>query len=159
MIFLTVGTSFPFDRLIKAVDELMIQGKIKEEMFAQIGKGGYRPKNFESIETLDKIKFDDHFKQADALIAHAGMGTITMALEQNKPILVAPRLKKYRELVNDHQLATAKYFEQLGHVLAVYDFNDLPEKLRLLKSFKGKPRSNNTKKVADRIAIFLKRCL
>ena len=93
------------------------------------------------------------------MIAHAGMGTITMALEQNKPILVVPRLKKYRELVNDHQLATAKRFEQLGHVIAVYHTNELPEKVKLLRSFKTVPRKSQVEKVSARIGLFLNQSL
>jgi UDP-N-acetylglucosamine transferase subunit ALG13 len=159
MIFLTVGTSFPFDRLVQAMDEHVSQGRIDPDIFAQVGKGGYRPRNFESVETLDKGRFDEYFEKAEAVIAHAGMGTITMALERHKPILVMPRLKKYRELVNDHQLATAKHFEQLGHVIAAYDINELPEKLNLLKSFQPAPRGSQVDKVAERIGTFLHQCL
>lgn len=156
MIFLTVGTSFPFDRLVEAVDEAVSAKKITNSIFAQVGRGGYRPRNFDSVETLEKNEFDNYFHQADAVIAHAGMGTITMALEQNKPILVMPRLKKYGELVNDHQLATAKRFEQLGHVLAIYETSELPAKADLLKSFQPVPRLTQVEKVAERIGTFLR---
>ena len=159
MIFLTVGTSFPFDRLVRAVDLLASQGRVESEIFAQVGKGGFHPNHFESVETLEKIAFDKYFTEADAIIAHAGMGTITMALAQHKPILVMPRLKKYRELVNDHQLATAKRFEQLGHVLAAYHINELHEKIRALKSFQPIPRENQAVNVAERIGLFLHQCL
>lgn len=155
MIFLTVGTSFPFDRLVKPIDELVGQGKLDTHFFAQVGKGGYRPKNFESVETLDKKKFDEYFEGAEAIIAHAGMGTITTALAQNKPVLVLPRLKKYGELVNDHQNATAKRFEELGHVLAVYDTSELMEKIKSLKDFKPVPRKSQAEDVAKRIGSFL----
>ena len=158
MIFVTVGTSFPFDRLVRAVDELVGRGEIDGEIFAQVGQGGYCPKNFQSVETLDKKKFDEYFEKADSVIAHAGMGTITMALAQYKPILVIPRLKQYRELVNDHQLATAKRFEQLGHILAVYHISELPEKINFLKSFQPAPRANQVEKVSERIGTFLHFC-
>ena len=94
MIFVTVGTSFPFDRMVRALDDSVADGKIDSELFGQVGIGGYHPRSFESVETLDKKIFDEYFKNAEAIIAHAGMGTITMALEQDKPILVMPRLKK-----------------------------------------------------------------
>jgi beta-1,4-N-acetylglucosaminyltransferase len=159
MIFVTVGTSFPFDRLIQAVDEFAGRDEIDAAIFAQVGQGGYRPQNFGSVETLDKKKFDEYFDKADAVIAHAGMGTITMALAQHKPILVMPRLKQFRELVNDHQLATAKRFEQLGHVIAVYHTSKLPEKIKFLKLFQPVPRESQVEKVSERIEIFLQHCL
>lgn len=158
MIFLTVGTSFPFDRLVKAVDELAGQNKIGSEIFAQVGIGGYQPKNFDSIETLDKKKFDDFFSNSQAVIAHAGMGTITTALTQLKPILVFPRLKKYGELVNDHQSATARRFEELGHVVAAYEVEDLAEKISLLMNFTPVPRKSQAAAVSKRIGDFLKQC-
>ena len=37
MIFLTVGTLFPFDRLVNAVDKAVANGLITEDVFAQIG--------------------------------------------------------------------------------------------------------------------------
>lgn len=158
MIFLTVGTSFPFDRLVRAVDLAADRNLLKTEVFAQVGRGGYRPRNFESTETLEKKEFDKWFGRAEAIIAHAGMGTITMALEQNKPILIVPRLKKYGELVNNHQLATARRFEQLGHVLAVYELEDLPGKINLLQSFEPVPRLAQADNVAERIGAFLRQC-
>lgn len=159
MIFLTVGTSFPFDRLVQEVDEAVARGRIDSEIFAQVGRGGYTPKHFESSETLEKKEFDRWFQRSEAVISHAGMGTITMALEQNKPILVVPRLKELGELVNDHQLATAKRFEQMGHVLAVYEINELPGKVKLLKSFQPVPRESQVEQVAARIGIFIHHCL
>jgi len=159
MIFVTVGTSFPFDRLIRAMDELADRGEFEEEIFAQVGKNGYRPRHFKSVETLDKQQFDIYFDKAEALIAHAGMGTITMALNQHKPILIMPRLRRLKELVNDHQLATAKHFEQLGHVLTVYDVKNLPHKYQMLKSFQPTPRKSQAEQVASRIGNFLTQLL
>ena len=158
MIFLTVGTLFPFDRLLQTVDELVGQGRIGAEIFAQIGQGGYCPQHFESVATLDKNKFDECFEKAEAIISHAGMGTIIMALQLNKPILVVPRLKKFHEAVNDHQFATAKRFEQLGHVLAAYHANEFQNKINSLQAFHPTPRENQAEKVSERIGAFLNQC-
>lgn len=155
MIFLTVGTQFPFDRLIKSVDEVVSQNGGEEEIFAQIGDSSYRPHNIESVPSLEKEAFDQCIKQASAIVSHAGMGTIIMALDNRKPLLIMPRLKKYGEVVNDHQVAIAQKFEQLGHLLVAYSEDELPDKLHQLKSFVPKPRQNKAKVVADRIARFL----
>ena len=117
MIFLTVGTQFPFDRLVKAVDKAAGANGFEEHIVAQIGESSYCPENFEAAPALEKAVFDQHISKADCIISHAGMGTITMALDHRKPLLVMPRLKKYGEVVNDHQRAIAKKFEQLGYLL------------------------------------------
>ena len=155
MIFLTVGTQFPFDRLIKSVDQAFDGRLVNEEIFAQIGETSYKPLNFESVVSLEKNLFDKRLREASSVISHAGMGTITMALKNHKPLLVMPRLKRYREHVNDHQVATARKFEELGHILAVYDAKDLPNGIRKLKNFVPRERKANPEAVADRIHRFL----
>jgi UDP-N-acetylglucosamine transferase subunit ALG13 len=155
MIFLTVGTQFSFDRLVKAVDKAIGQNGFEERIFAQIGDSSYRPLNFEAVSYLEKRVFDNCILKASGIISHAGMGTIMMALENHKPLLVMPRLRKYGEVVNNHQTAIARKFEELGHILVAYTENDLPSKIERLKTFVPQPRKNQAKAVADRIARFL----
>jgi len=155
MIFLTVGTQFSFDRLVQAVDSAVRQGLIQEEIFAQIGPCSYKPQNMEYVEMLEKRAFESYLQEALGIISHAGMGTITMALDHNKPLLVVPRMKRFREHVNDHQLATARKFEQLGHVLTAYNMEDLPEKVKQLKSFVPRQRKAQPQAVAERISRFI----
>jgi UDP-N-acetylglucosamine transferase subunit ALG13 len=155
MIFLTVGTQFPFDRLVRAVDEAFDNGLIDEEVFAQIGLSSYRPRNMKYAQMLDKETFDSHFQKASGIIGHAGMGTITMALDHNKPLLAMPRLKKYGEVVNDHQVAIARKFSELGHILVAYEVTDLPDGIRKLKNFIPRERKINSEAVVNRIRCFL----
>jgi len=155
MIFLTVGTLFPFDRLVKAVDITIAKNNGYEKVFAQIGKTNYEPKNIEYTAILENRNFDKKILDADYLISHAGIGTITMALDYGKPLLVMPRRKKFKEHVNDHQVATARKFEELGHILVAYDVEDLPDGIRKLKKFTPRKRKANPQAVADRIRCFL----
>ncbi|OHB84933.1 MAG: hypothetical protein A2Z38_02455 [Planctomycetes bacterium RBG_19FT_COMBO_48_8] len=155
MIFLTVGTQFPFDRLVKAVDKAAGINGFDEKIVAQIGGSSYCPENFEAAPSVEKAVFDQHFNEADSIISHAGMGTITMALDHRKPLLVMPRLKKYGEVVNDHQLAIAKKFEQLGYLLVAYGAEDVPIKMKQLKSFVPQERQPCADIVAARISMFL----
>ena len=155
MIFLTVGTQFPFDRLVKAVDKAAGTNGFDEQIVAQIGDTSYCPENFEAAPSVDKAVFDQHFNGADSIISHAGMGTITMALDHRKPLLVMPRLKKYGEVVNNHQLAIAKKFEQLGYLLVAYGAEDVLGKMKQLKSFVPQERQPCADIVAARISMFL----
>lgn len=155
MIFLTVGTQFPFDRLVKAVDKAAGTNGFDEQIVAQIGESSYCPENFEAAHSVEKAVFDQHFSKADSIISHAGMGTITMALDHRKPLLVMPRLKKYGEVVNDHQLVIAKKFEQLGYLLVAYSAEDVPVKMKQLKSFVPQERQPCPEIVAAHIAKFL----
>jgi beta-1,4-N-acetylglucosaminyltransferase len=155
MIFLTVGTQFPFDRLVRAVDDWLDQNSLGEEVWAQIGDSTYVPRNFEAIASLDKAAFDRRFQQASAIISHAGMGTITMALEHGKSLLAMPRMKKHKEVVSDHQLPLAEKFEALGHILLARDESQLAGKFQQLKSFVPRPRKADQDAVARCIGRFL----
>ena len=155
MIFLSVGTQFPFDRLVRAVDEAFDKGSIDEEVFAQIGETSYKPSNIEYVDFLEKEQFDDCVRRATSIISHAGMGIIILALEYKKPLLVMPRLRKYSEVVNNHQVAIARKFEDLGHILVAYDTEGLHEGVRKLKSFMPRQRTASPHAVADRICCFL----
>jgi beta-1,4-N-acetylglucosaminyltransferase len=155
MIFLTVGTQFPFDRLVKAVDRAAGINGFDEKIVAQIGDSSYCPENFKAARSVEKVVFDQLFAEADSIISHAGMGTITMAVDHRKPLLVMPRMKKYGEVVNDHQLAIAKKFEQLGYLLVAYNAEDVPVKMNQLKSFIPQERRACADVVAARISTFL----
>lgn len=155
MIFLTVGTIIPFDRLVMAVDELVGCGVIHEDVFGQIGIGAKRPKNFEWVETLDKKLYDEITNECSSIISHAGMGSILSGLNNCKPMIVMPRLHKYGDNINDHQLPTAEKFEELGYVLAVYHQDELKEKIQLLNTFVPRKREVKIDAVIERISNFI----
>lgn len=156
MIFVTVGTVAPFDRLVIAIDELVGSGRMGAQTFIQTGTSSYRPRNVEWVRTLNKHDFEARVRMSTSLVSHAGMGTIIQALEHQKPLLVLPRLRTHGEHVNDHQVPTARQFEASGHVLAAYSVAELPEKLGRLATFVPKPRVAQPEAVAARIAEFLR---
>jgi UDP-N-acetylglucosamine transferase subunit ALG13 len=141
--------------LAKAIDDIAGQNGFDEQIFAQIGNSSYHPQNFEAVPLLEKKMFDKHVLGASCIISHAGIGTITLALEHKKPLLVMPRLKKYGEVVNDHQVAIARKFEEFGHILVAYQEDDLQYKIEQLKSFVPNLRQAQPEAVTDRIARFL----
>jgi beta-1,4-N-acetylglucosaminyltransferase len=155
MIFLTVGTQFPFDRLVKAIDRLLDDGILNESVFAQIGSTTYKPKNFPAVPSLDKHAFDRQYDQASAIISHGGTGVIMMAIDRKKPLLAVPRLRQYGEVVNDHQVGFSARFAALGCILVALGEGELPAKVVQLRSFTPAPRHAEPELVAQRIISFL----
>lgn len=128
MIFVTIGTQEPFDRLIKTVDD--IAGAINDhEVIAQVAHTKLSVKNMTCHSFLEPARFNNLFNEASLIIAHAGMGTIISALEKGKPIIVLPRLLQYKEHRSNHQMATARYMEQLNYIHVVYDEKLLAQKI------------------------------
>lgn len=155
MILLTVGSMFPFDRLIRSVDDMVGAGVIVDPMYAQIGDGSYEPKHIPFARFVSKPDFEKLIESCSQIIAHAGAGTIAQALERGKPLLVLPRLKRYAEHVNDHQIATARKFEELGHILVASEASEIPARLAQLKTFVPKRRTVKAHELAARVGAYL----
>lgn len=154
MIFLTIGTQEPFDRLVRTVDELVSEGIFAEEVVGQTGDG-YCPRHFSSYSIMDKTVFDRYMAESKFVISHAGMGSIITAYTLQKPMIVMPRLRKFREHVNDHQLHTARKFEELGVVMTARDKTELKDKIGCMATFLPAPRQADVQRLIARISGFL----
>jgi hypothetical protein len=65
----------------------------------------------------------------DRLGTAGGMGSILTALQYGKPILVMPRLGRLKETRNDHQVATAQRFREMGKVAVAMDEGEIVAQL------------------------------
>lgn len=115
-IFLTVGSQMPFDRLTLAVAR-WAQGRSDLRVQAQTGRSRLGTRDTAGIScvlTLSPAEYLRAYRQADLIIAHAGMGSILTALELGRPLVVMPRRGHLKETRNDHQFDTALQLIQLG---------------------------------------------
>ncbi len=135
MIFATVGTQLPFDRLIDTLDKYK-QYQRDISIFAQIGPLGKSPDYIDWAPTLTAKQFAKKIAECKVIISHAGMGTILTALELGKPIIVMPRQAKYGEHRNDHQCATVQNLRGRVGIHVADDEQFLLSHLKELTSFK-----------------------
>jgi UDP-N-acetylglucosamine transferase subunit ALG13 len=131
VIFVTVGTQLGFDRLIRTVDDWAGAGRGRD-VFAQTGESAYRPRHIEHAAFVDPEECRRVMERADAIVAHAGMGTILGALELGRPLVVMPRMAALGEHRNDHQLATARRLSELGRITVAADERELARALDAL---------------------------
>lgn len=117
----------PFDRLIEGVDDIAAK-HTDVKFIVQALNSTYNVKNIEVINFLSSVDFDNAINNAKLIISHAGMGTIITALVKKIPIIVMPRLVKFNEHRNDHQLGTAKQMDAGGYVYVAYDTDELKKK-------------------------------
>jgi len=110
MIFATVGSLFPFDRLVRLVDEIA-PTMPDEHFFAQIFDGEYEPVNIPYARLLTRREFTEKMQSAKVIVAHAGMGSVISAMEMGKPVVLVPRVFEWGEHTTDHQMATARWLE------------------------------------------------
>lgn len=156
MIFVVLGTQkFQLNRLLQKLDDYVEQGLIKDEIYAQIGNSTYKPQNYSYKEFFDKKEFDETISKSDVVIAHSGVGTIITAIHAKKPVVVYPRLAKYKEHVDDHQLEIAKAFEMKKYVLCCYENDDLLEIINKSKNYVFDEYVSQQKQIIGLIRDFL----
>lgn len=156
MILVTLGTQDkPFDRLLKAIDREIKKGNIKDEVIVQAGFTKYRSKNMKILDLMPRDEFDKLINDCDLLITHGGVGSIMTGLNHNKIVIAAPRLSKYNEHVNDHQLQIIDNFSKEGYLLGLTNFSKLDEVLNKAKSFIPKKYKSNTKNMIELISNYI----
>lgn len=138
MIFLSVGTQEPFDRLARAVDAWAATHDMP--VFGQLGAlkpGSYRPTNYEWREFIDADQYQQRIESSQILVAHAGMGSIISALTWGKPLLIMPRRASLGEHRNEHQLATVEKFRVRAGIHVAADEADVGPMLDQLAAGAG----------------------
>lgn len=156
MILITLGTQDkPFTRLLEEVDKQVELGNIKDKIVVQAGYTKYNSKNMEIFDLIDREKFSDLIASCDLLISHGGVGSILTGLKNNKKVIAAPRLSKYGEHMNDHQIQIIENFSKMGYILSYMEDDDLGKILKSAKKFKPKKYISNTTNIINIIDEFI----
>ena len=156
MIFVTVGSQkFQFNRLLEAVDKLIEDGVINEEVFAQTGVSDYEPKNYKFVDFTTREEFNEKLDKCNLLITHAGTGVIVNALKKGKKVIAIPRLKEYGEHVDDHQMQLIEQFTELGLIEPVNEIDELGKAITETKKKDYKKYVSNNVVILNNIVKFV----
>ena len=125
MIFVTVGThEQSFNRLIEYMDH-WAKG-VEEEVIIQTGVSSYEPVNCKWQQYFKQQEMYDLIEQARIVITHGGASSYIDVLQRGKIPIVVPRLYKYHEHVNDHQLEFSyKYKQEYNNIILIEDVTQL----------------------------------
>lgn len=151
MLFVTVGSQkFQFDRLLRAVDALVASGAVEGGAFAQTGACSYVPESFPSEAFLDRGRFGELMDESDVVVTHGGTGAIIGAIKRGKRVVAVPRLARFGEHVDDHQVEIVRQFADMGLIEPCYDAERLPSAYaRALAGDYKAYRSNTDGFIAD----------
>lgn len=156
MIFISLGTQDKsFNRLLELLDKEIDKGVVKEDIIVQAGYTKYESKNMEIFDYVSKEKFEEYIKKCNILITHGGVGSIFTGLKNNKKVLVMPRLAKYKEQHNDHQLEIVEEFTKLGYILSFDDEESFEKCYKKVDKFVPKKYKSNTKNMIKLIEEFI----
>ena len=157
MIFITVGSQkFQFNRLLKEIDRLIENGKIEDDIFAQIGVSDYKPKNYKYKDFITQDEFRKYISECNYVITHAGTGAIITALKNDKKVIAIPRLAKYQEHVDDHQIQLINEFKELNFIEPVYEIEELEQAIKNIKNIKYNKYVSNTDTIINDIKKYIK---
>ena len=136
MILVLLGTqNNSFTRLLEAIQNCIDKKIITDEVIVQAGFTKFESNDMKILDLIDKEELAKLQDRADLIITHGGVGSIISSIKKNKKVIVVPRLKKYDEHVNNHQLQIARRFEQEGYVKYVINLKNLEKVMKSMESF------------------------
>lgn len=156
MIFITLGSQkFQFNRLLKAIDELVSRGAISDEVFAQTGYSDYEPNNYKFKQFLSREEFADVVSKTDIVITHGGTGAIVGAIKAEKKVIAIPRLEKYGEHVDNHQKQLVAEFKKSNLICGIDECDELADAIKFAKEHEFDKYESNTQKIMDSIEQYI----
>ena len=156
MIFVILGTQDKeFTRLLKQVEKEIKKGNIKDKVIVQAGSTKYKSEYMEILDYISMNEFKNYIKKSDYIITHGGVGTILDALLLNKKIIAVPRLSKYKEHENDHQVQIIEEFSNMGYIIDGSRLNKLDESIDKLNTFIPKSYKSNNKNMINLIENYI----
>jgi beta-1,4-N-acetylglucosaminyltransferase len=118
LILVTVGMhNQPFDRLVQAADELA--SLVEEPVVIQRGVSRYTPTFGQYFDFADEAQMRKWVSEARVVVSHGGAGSIISALQAGKSLVIVPRLKRFGEHFDDHQLELAEALAKVGRAIIV----------------------------------------
>ena len=131
MVFITLGTQGnQFPRCLRMVEELIDTLHPDNEFVVQLGNTHYASDIIKCLDYVPENEVKEYMAKADVVIRHAGSGALFSAIQKGKKCIAVARLKKYNEMLNDHQTEIVRKLSQEGYILdGTYSIVDAWEKL------------------------------
>ncbi len=156
LILVLLGTqNIPFQRLIDEVKELIGKNVISSSEKIVIQAGSTQVIGSDGIEVytqLEHRQYLDLIQIADLVITHGGAGSIFDALQQQKRVIALPRLLKYHEHVDDHQLELVEKLYKDGYIIGE---KTLAESFKQIEGFSFKVYHSKQKQMIEQIQKYI----
>lgn len=97
------------------------------------------------------------YKKADLIISHGGIGALVAALKLGKKVIAVPRLVKYQEHIDDHQIQVCDKLEKQQYLKVVYEMSDLYGMIQQVKKQKDVKQYSNPSNILSIIDEYIAR--
>ena len=156
MIVILLGTQkYSFHRLLEEVQRCIDNGTIKQEVIVQAGGTQFFSKEMKIFTLIEQNELEKLIEKADIIITHGGVGSIVNGVKLHKKVIAVPRLRKYGEHVNDHQIQIVETFSKQGFIKGIKDISELKETLKNIDTFTPNKLESNTENIVNIIRQFI----
>ena len=122
--FVSVGNATQsFRRLLDAISSGALQ--LPQPVMVQYGNTPFQGSGCSARAFLGMVEFGRFMTESELLILHAGAGSVIHAIQAGKIPVVMPRLAKYGEHIDDHQLEFARAMAEAGKIVLAEEPGDL----------------------------------
>lgn len=156
MILVLLGTqNNSFKRLLDKIQECIDNKIINEEVVVQAGYTNYNSNNMKIIDFVSSDDLNNLLLQASFIITHGGVGSIINSIKLGKKVIAVPRLSKYNEHVNDHQIQIVEKFNKRKYIVGITDISNLPKAIEAINEFNPKKYKSNTNNIINIINDYI----
>ncbi|MDQ0150977.1 PssE/Cps14G family polysaccharide biosynthesis glycosyltransferase [Eubacterium multiforme] len=149
MIFVILGThELEFKRLLEYLEKM----NINEEVVIQSGNTHFTSNKYKIIPFLDPNEFKNYIEKSDLVITHGGVGSILTGLRYKKKVITMPRLSKYKEHNDDHQLEICNKLSKDGYTINCTDYESLESAIENYKNIELKSYNFDNSKLINFIS-------
>jgi UDP-N-acetylglucosamine transferase subunit ALG13 len=140
MILVTLGTfNIEFPRPLKAIEKAVIEKKITEKIIVQRGHTNFESDYLEVVQFFTPAELDKLYDEARVVVVHSGIGSVLSGVKKGKKLIVVPRLRKYKEHVDDHQLDLLNEFAKSNYIIPWNENEGFDEVLAKAENFVPSP--------------------
>jgi UDP-N-acetylglucosamine transferase subunit ALG13 len=158
LVFVTVGATLSFNRMVETVAKLKAGGEIPEDVVIQTGIGGVFPEGIKAFETLPFERMLSYMRDADIVICHGGTGSLITALREGCRTIVMPRLFEKGEHYDNHQAEITRAFAARGLVTPANSLEELSIALKVARVRQPVLATTNPSKLIGHLTEILSQC-
>lgn len=156
MILVLLGTqNYSFHRLLEEIQRCIDNGIINQEVIVQSGGTKFNSNKMKLFSLIGQDDLNNLINKADIIITHGGVGSIVSSVKLHKKVIAVPRLEKYGEVSNDHQIQIIETFANEGFIIGLHDVSELEDALKKINNFEPKTLKSNTENIINLVRNFI----
>jgi UDP-N-acetylglucosamine transferase subunit ALG13 len=142
--FVSIGNGTQsFARLLDEVKRVADQ--LPQPVIVQYGRTPFQHDTIEAFDFVDEASFRRLLTQCTVFITHGGGGSVFSAIKVGKKPVVVPRLARFGEVVDDHQIAFAQELVRQEKIIAAFDVSGLLDAVRNAQANPALPEATTDK--------------